>query len=34
MNQSIKTPVYIVKPAKDLRENMTGSGKKLWSFLK
>jgi very-short-patch-repair endonuclease len=34
MNQSIKTPAYIVELAKDLRNNMTGSEKKLWSFLR
>ena len=34
MNQSIKTPFYIVELAKDLRNNMTESEKKLWSFLR
>jgi very-short-patch-repair endonuclease len=34
MNQSIKTPGYVVELAKDLRNNMTESEKKLWSYLR
>ena len=34
MNQSIKTPVYVVELAKDLRNNMTESEKKLWAYLR
>ena len=34
MNQSIKTPDYVVELAKDLRNNMTESEKKLWSYLR
>jgi len=34
MNKSIKTPVYIVELAKDLRNNMTVSEQKLWSVLR
>ena len=34
MNQSIKTPGYVVELAKDLRNNMTESEKKLWFSLR
>lgn len=34
MNQSIKTPAYIVELAKDLRNHMTESEQKLWSVLR
>jgi very-short-patch-repair endonuclease len=34
INQSIKTFVYVVELAKDLRNSMTAAEKKLWSFLR
>ena len=34
MNQSFKTPFSVVELAKDLRNNMTESEKKLWAYLR
>jgi very-short-patch-repair endonuclease len=34
MNKSIITPVYVIELARDLRNNMTESEKKLWSVLR
>jgi len=34
MNQRIKTPSFIAELARDLRNNMTESEKKLWSVLR
>ena len=34
MNQSVKTPAYVIELAKDLRNNMTRSEETMWSVLK